>query len=60
MGIKAFCRCGQVIWVEFKFNGINWYARFYDNKYKEITECPNCGESLWFAGLVKEEDLQND
>ena len=52
-----YCRCGEPIWVEHKFNGHRWVAKFYLSEARRmlgthylgdfsITHCPGCGEFL--------------
>ena len=48
-----WCRCGQKIWREDRWNGLSWVPHFYDSQEEsptceqEITHCPRCGEWLW-------------
>lgn len=42
----GYCHCGQEIWIEYLPVASKWISRFSDPNFREIQECPNCGDEL--------------
>jgi len=49
----GYCPCGQEIWIEFLWDGGQWFHRFFGADHREIDCCPNCGQTL------HEDDLES-
>jgi len=45
------CKCGQAIIVEWLWNGLSHYPKFYDEYGNKITHCPGCGEWLTMGSI---------
>jgi hypothetical protein len=46
-----YCKCGQPITIEWLWNGLSHYPKFYDENENKITHCPGCGEWLTMSSL---------
>jgi hypothetical protein len=42
----GYCRYGSEIWIEYLWNGMEWFERFSGTDFQEITQCPDCGTEL--------------
>ncbi len=42
----GYCQCGNEIWIEYLFDGNEWFQRFFDQELREITRCPVCSTIL--------------
>ncbi len=54
---KFFCKCGKLIWLEYKFNGfivIPVYFNIQGEKAVKITNCTGCSEKIIYYDLKKE------
>jgi transcription elongation factor Elf1 len=49
----GYCECGYEVWIEYLWNGKEWYQRFFDVNHHEIETCRECGKEL------KEDDLES-
>ena len=51
------CTCGEELYVDFEWNGLDYRKRFFTFEGEEITNCPKCGENifcLYYERKIKE------
>ena len=54
------CRCNNLIWVEWRWRGLQPVPVFYDAEGEEITRCPECGAALGCAWLRERMEAEEE
>jgi len=45
--------CGCRVWVDERWNGLDYVAEYYDEDGNRIYECPCCGETIFKRDLKR-------